>query len=88
MSEYRQTNDTIEKLIEEQKHIDSIIFEAHQTTLGKPSKIDELRINLLQRKKQKIRDEIEQMCTHEWGDNNYGYIECTMCQKIRNTRHW
>ena len=88
MSECKNESCTLNELIEEQKYIDSLIAEAHHKALDKQAPEQEQRIKLLQRKKHKLRYEIEYMCTHEWGDSNYGYIECNTCGKQRNTRHW
>lgn len=82
---YMSNSKALQKLIEKRMQIDNCIVEI----VNMPNSAgNEQQIKLLQRKKKEIVYEIEGLCSpHMWGKPNYGYISCTVCEKLRNTRH-
>lgn len=82
---------SLQHLIEQRQDIDNRIKSLHdfESTISNKTRAEsiEVQIKLLQRKKDTIKHKIDEKCDHVWGKPDWGYIHCTCCNKMRNTRH-
>ena len=77
---------SLNSLIEKRSDIENRIKKLHESQSTIVSQTIETQIKLLQRKIETINHDIEGLCTHRWGDPEWGYTTCTVCGKLRSTR--
>lgn len=79
-------SNSLNRLIEERNEVQKVMINAH-TDNDSSSHCNEVRIKLLQRREQAISQQIEELCSHDWGVPEYGYMRCCVCGRLRSTKH-
>lgn len=77
----------LKHIVSQRKEVDDLICKLARTTPSLDDNNTEYRIKLLQRRRDAIQLQLEEMCSHNFGDPYYGYIQCEVCGKLKETRH-